>query len=218
MTGWGGIVVEDGRVLRPAGLGLPRPNGKWGKRAVARLTELAMSDSLSVARSRPEDAPSRPDRHGRTAVPLRLADGRNLAAALIGEGLGWVAAEAGAEPLFASENLARERRRGIWSDGTVPILPAPAAARAVGRFALIYGEVLRATDTRNGVYLDFGADWRRDFSILVPRGRLRAFRAAGKDPQTLVGAKVEVRGYPVRHSGVLVTVLHPQALRLIQPP
>ena len=211
VTDQGSLVSDRGDIVLPAGLGLPPPDSPWRDAALDELRDLA-GEGVVLGTS---SGTSPVDRYGRTLAPVTTPAGDDIAGLVIAGGLGWVLPDGVADPdmLYRLERDARRRRLGIWSDGTVPILHASRARSAVGRPAIIWGEVRRATDTREGVFLDFGDDWRRDFSVLIPKNRLRTFREAAMNPDELVGRSVEVRGYAQSRSGVLIVILHPEALR-----
>jgi hypothetical protein len=75
--------------------------------------------------------------------------------------------------------------------------------------------VLRVTERRDRLYLDFGPDWRRDFTVSIAKRDRAAFRAAGIDPAGLLDASVRVRGWVRVHNGPMIEATHPEQIELI---
>ena len=80
---------------------------------------------------------------------------------------------------------------------------------------LIKGAPLRV-ETRGGkTYLDFGDDWRRDFTVVASGSVARALKKDGYDLAALVGRKLRVRGWPEWRFGPQIDLAVPAQLELI---
>ena len=89
------------------------------------------------------------------------------------------------------------------------------APRFVGSFQLIEGRVREVAVVRKRAYLNFGEDWRTDFTIsIAPRDR-RRFLADGIDPMGYQGQRVRVRGWLRHYNGPLVDVTHPEQIEIL---
>lgn len=77
------------------------------------------------------------------------------------------------------------------------------SADHVGEFRLVEGKVLKATKTRDKMYVNFGEDWRQDFSITIPK---RAWRSFGESLEGLEGKKLRVRGTIYKENGPMIAV------------
>ncbi len=74
-------------------------------------------------------------------------------------------------------------------------------------------------EARNGrVFLNFGADWRTDFTISASRATRNRFEAAGVRLETLDGAVVRVRGWLQEENGPMIILTHPAQLDIIDAP
>lgn len=143
-----------------------------------------------------------PDRWGRVPARVSIAGVAPVDAAelLVGEGFAVVdAGERGTlcDPgLLAQEAGARARRLGIWSGAAGPIDAADAEtlARRAGTFAVVEGRVVSVGERRERTYLNFGRDWSRDFSVVIPRKAWAAFKGSGATADALRGRRVRVRG------------------------
>ena len=75
--------------------------------------------------------------------------------------------------------------------------------------------MLKAAPARAIYYLNFGRDYRRDFTIGLDRAALRAFRRAGRDPKALEGKRVRVRGWVQWRGGPYVGATHPEQIEVL---
>ena len=121
-----------------------------------------------------------------------------------------------ADRMLALERAARAARRGIWGLRYYRILGPGEAARHIGRFQLVEGRVLRAAVVRGRGYLNFGPDWRKDFTIAIARKHRRRFRRAGIDIAELAGRRLRVRGWLTWENGPMIEATHPEQMEVIE--
>lgn len=95
--------------------------------------------------------------------------------------------------------------------GITPV-PAARAGEFVGRFTRIEGTVTRVYHGREATYLNFGADWRDDFSVTIPKRVLRRFAAL---LDGIEGKTVRVRGVVEQENGPMVTLGQPEQLEVL---
>lgn len=213
--------LADGGELRLVGLRAPKagPRGDGPDRVLAAqareaLDRLAAGKSLSV-----EIGGLARDRRGRLLAQATTEDGVWLQGAMLAAGLARVETfadnRARAAAMLALEAEARAARRGLWADARFRVLSAQEAERLVDGFHLVEGRVVRVTERRDRLYLEFGADWRRDFTVSVARRARASFRAAGLDPAGLAGARVRVRGWVRVLNGPMIEASHPEQIELI---
>jgi len=115
-----------------------------------------------------------PDRHGRLIAQIFVARDVGevwLQAQLIDDGAALVMPRRGSEAC-AAELLVREAVRG---SGDVQAVDAMGGM--IGRYAIAEGVITRALVLSDGVFLDFGEDWRTDFSVFIARGDIKRFGA-----------------------------------------
>ena len=104
--------------------------------------------------------------------------------------------------MLARERTARAAGRGLWRHPEFTPRRADRLADAVGSFRIVQGEVLRVAPTERYVYLNFGTDWRRDFTVRLRRAELdERFARSATAIERLAGRLVEVRGYVLEASG-----------------
>ena len=122
-----------------------------------------------------------------------------------------------AERMLSLEREARAARRGIWRLRYYRILGPEETRRYIGSFRLVEGKVLDAAIVRGKGYLNFGPDWRTDFTISVARKHRRRFRRAGIDIEALTGRRVRVRGWLAWQNGPMIEATHPEQLEAVGP-
>jgi endonuclease YncB( thermonuclease family) len=239
--------LEDGREVRLAGVTAPKPplslaaGRRWPLADTARAALAALVDGRAVA-LRPvtgTSAPPRPadgpavagdavaaslDRHGRVRAHIFRDDGLWVQGELLRQGLARVHTTPD-DTMLAGAMLARERearttKRGVWGDPFYVVRRADEAGRFVDSFQLVEGCVLDAVRGKGQVFLNFGPDWRTDFTVRIAgSAALARFRVAedGGDPLALKGKIVRVRGWLLSRNGPLIDVTHPEQIETIAP-
>lgn len=123
-----------------------------------------------------------------------------------------------AAALYARERPAREGKIGIWALPYYAIRDADAiAAQDIDTFQLVEGRVHDVAQKNGRIYLNFGADWRRDFTASVAPDDRAAFSASGFDFQRLKGQRVRIRGWLESYNGPMMAFTHPEQLESLGP-
>lgn len=163
-----------------------------------------------------------PDRYGRLPVQIVLPDagGRWWQADIIGAGLARVwsngPTDATLTALLSQEDEARHQRRGRWQEPDwQPVCAGQPEALRTGAFALIQGQVRRATLRQGTLWLDFGADWRTDTSATLPATVLKALPKGWRAAAFWPGQTVEIRGWV--QGGPRLDLTGPGQIRLLPP-
>ena len=81
---------------------------------------------------------------------------------------------------------------------------------------LVEGQVLSVGGSSSRTYLNFGADFRTDFTVSVAGRDRRTFAAAGLDLKGLEGHIIRVRGWLDSINGPMVEATHPEQIELVQ--
>ena len=216
------LFLDDGVQVRLVGIQAPKlPLGRrnfkaWpladeAKRVLETLT-LGRRVSLSYGGRRM-------DRYGRALAHLHRDDGLWIQERLLRMGLARVYSfrdnRAVVPEMLAAEGAARTARLGIWGHRWYRIWPQKKLYAGLEGFQLIEGIVLKTALVRGRVYLNFGQDWRQDFTITVaPRDR-RLFDRAGFDYQGLAGHRVRVRGWLKHYNGPSIEASHPEQIEIL---
>jgi len=216
------VVLDDGREVRMVGIQAPklplgRPNfPTWplGPEAKIALERMVLGRNVNV-----HLAPMPEDRHGRVLAHLtRSDDGLWLQGELLKQGLARVYTfpdnRVLAKELLGFERQARRDGVGIWALSYYDVRTAENVGRNIGTFQIVEGLVWDTAKVKKNIYLNFGADWRSDFTIKVKARREPLFRDAGIDLLGLKGKRVRVRGWVKSKNGPLIELDHPERLEL----
>lgn len=117
-----------------------------------------------------------------------------------------------AAALLAAEQDAEQAKRGVWAEPAYAVLSPEQAERHRGEFRLVEGIVQHVAEVRGRYYLNFGEDWKTDFTLLIERGDAKRFDAAWL--QALEGKTVRARGWLFRMNGPAMELTHPEQLEL----
>jgi micrococcal nuclease len=214
------VRLADGRVLRLAGIRVPAADS--GESGAERFAELARAQlralldgqvvTLALA-----EAPH--DRYDRLVAHIERADGVWLQGTLLERGLAQVQTRPGetarADEMLAIEQAARAARRGLWAEPPFMAQDPTELAAATGRFRIVRGRVLRVAPTERYVYLNFGADWRSDFTLRIAPDLADSLAGSGLDLAGLAGRMVEVRGVVLDAAGPLIELSHPEQIQIL---
>lgn len=116
------------------------------------------------------------------------------------------------QEMLAIEQKARNARLGIWGNPNFRF-KTPKSVLTKG-FALVEGTVLRVSSGRELTYLNFGKDWKKDFTVAIKKSNVENFKRAGFDLNALTGKKVRVRGWVNTYNGPMIEIRHPEQLEI----
>ncbi len=216
------VVLADGRQVRLVGLQAPKlPLGRPGFRPWP-LADEAKAALEALVLGRPVTlryGGRQLDRHGRALAHLFDADGRWVQGALLEAGWARVYSfpdnRARVAEMYALERTARAARRGIWGHPFYALRSPEETGRHIGTFQVVEGRVLDAARVRGRVYLNFGPDWRTDFTVSIPPKVVRLFKAADIDPLSLEDRVIRVRGWLKKFNGPMIEASHPEQVEVV---
>lgn len=213
----GSVIFTDGRAVHLEGIRLPgadRAPPALSSKALGTVASLLHQPPLTLTAIAPKE-----DRYDRVRGQLFAADNIWIQVALLKSGLARVSiapdrTECAAE-LFAAEAQGRAARAGLWALPAYAIRNPENVAHDVGSFQIVQGKVL-GTGLKNGrAYLNFGAEWRSDFTVAVRPEDMANFRRTGVDPRNYAGQTVRVRGIVQWLNGPEIEVANPQAIEVV---
>lgn len=189
--------LKDGRSVRMIGLNAPETGKKgqtdepFAQAARKRLQDLvAQSDGRVglLAGKQPQD------RYGRTLAYLFGADGRNLEAQLLADGLAYQVAIAPNVALLDCQQAAEQRARsaglGLWRRSPVQ---SPQRISRAG-FAVVGGKVSKVQHNRGGLWIDLEGG----LVLRIAPNQLASFDRNQLDH--LQGSRIEARGWVLDRS------------------
>lgn len=164
------------------------------------------------------------DRFGRAVAQVYTVDDRGqsdlwVQGEMVRLGLArvysWKGELADLEALYRLETEARDRNRGLWSSAFYAIRkpdPDP-LAQYVDSLQIVEGVVTSTANVRGRIYLNFGADYKTDFTIAIAKKNVKRF--ASLDPVNLTGARLRVRGWIEMINGPMIWLDHPGRLEIL---
>lgn len=218
----GVLVMTDGRALHLEGIRLPNA---VQDRAPQPIADQAFAELNALAKGRELDAYAvypKEDRYDRVRSQIFIHGTDTwLQIELLKKGLARVdiAPDRGEcyRELYAAEADARRAGLGLWSDPAyVSRLASNLTPTDVGTFQIVIGKVLSTAANDGRVYLNFGQDWRRDFTVTISADDLKTFRRMGVDPLNYEGKLVRVRGIVQQVNGPEIAVGNPKQIELLQ--
>jgi endonuclease YncB( thermonuclease family) len=214
------LLLEDGRQLRLVGVQAPRLDAaEASRRTLAQATKAKLEELAAGKRLRLFYGGQPRDRHGRLLAHGYLPDGRWLQGELLRLGLVRTYTFADNRALIAEmlalEEQARAAGLGIWGDPSYRIRHPDEAAGLVDSFQLVQGRIEAAAVVRGRGYLNFGPDWRTDFTVSLEPQVVRDFVANGTPVETLAGHTVRARGWIESFNGPMIDVTHPEQIELL---
>lgn len=214
------FTLADGRTIRLAGLDIPAPGDRSGRRrtvAEAARDALAALIGTSDVAIAPVDRAI--DRYGRVRAQVADAQGRWVQAEMVAGGHARVTILAedgpGLIPLLALEAEARAARRGVWALPEFRVIAADEAARHLDSFQLVEGRVRSVERKAGRTFLNFGEDWRSDFTVEIGGAARKRFAGAGLDPARYQGKMVRVRGWIKSRNGPLIELARPEQIEVM---
>ena len=85
----------------------------------------------------------------------------------------------------------------------------------VHSYQLVEGGLAAVGEGAGRVYLNFGEDWRKDFTVSIERKDAVAFAAAGIDLKSLAGKRVRARGWLQWRGGPEIRASHSEQIEVL---
>jgi len=90
------------------------------------------------------------------------------------------------------------------------------AHKFIGEIRTVKGKVRNTYQSQRCIFLNFGEDWRKDFTVVIFRDSWKYFREKGIDPLTFYKGKiVEVTGRIREYNGPEIIISIPYQITVI---
>ncbi len=161
------------------------------------------------------------DRNGRILAYAIRDDGMWLEAEILREGWARVYTfpdnRAFADEMLKAEREARMAKRGIWGNPYYAVRGSDPKAllKDLNTYQLVEGKVVNTAEVRGRDYLNFGADYKTDFSVAIDKKAMPLFGRARLDPLLLKGKTIRVRGFIRDYNGPIIDVDHPEQIEVL---
>jgi hypothetical protein len=218
----GALILDDGRAIHVEALLLPagakdKAPDYFAGQALNEMSALTHGRGVTLAVNPPKE-----DRYGRLRAQVFTTDDMDdswVEAAMLRRGLARVFIEPDrrecVRELYVIEAQARAAKNGIWSHPAYAVRTPQGLAHDGGTFQLVEGKVLTANVKDGRAFLDFGPNWRTDFTVTISPDDLKLFHASGVDPRDYAGKTVRVRGWIEQHNGPEMEVAVPEDIEVL---
>ncbi len=214
------LILKDKTRVRLVGIEAPRlmPDrdkfGTWsiGYKSAELLSRLALGKFVTLY-----FGGTRRDRYGRALAHLFRDDGLWLQGEMLKAGMARVYTfpdnRAVVPEMMALEQQARQRKLGLWAVDYFKVKDQRTSAKYRNSFQLVTGTVRAVAHIRGTYYLNFGDDWRTDFTVVIKSAAARKFIKAGIDPESYQGKTIVIRGWLKMFNGPMIEATHPEQIR-----
>jgi endonuclease YncB( thermonuclease family) len=208
----GGLRVRLAGIRAPAPARHDRPAPPWAAEATTATRRFVLGETVRL-----HYADDRRDRWNRALAHVVRPDGAWLQAHLLMQGLArvytWPRTATGGCTLLDLERTARAGRAGLWADRFYRIRNPGETWGDLDSWQIVEG---RVAIVRGTGYLNFGRDWRNDFTFRLESPVRRAFKSAGLEIADLIGRRVRGRGWIYPLNGPMIDLTHTAQLEVLE--
>ncbi len=217
------IQLDNGTIMRLVGIRMPDFGvyevGDYALTAKKILTDMLQGETVQLYITPKKDW-GRVNRMGHTLAHIeRQSDKAWIQGTLISLGLAQVGTgqrnpEMAAQ-MYALEAAARAEKLGIWESDTYKIITPEDTPDHLKTIQIVEGHVESVARRNSRTYINFGKDWRTDFTVSIKSGDKRLFSKAGINPMDWGGQTIRVRGWLDEYNGPYIQISHPEAVEVI---
>ena len=216
------LVLDSGREVRLVGIQAPKlPLGRKGfkawplaEEAKVALEAITLGQEVELGLGQQAE-----DRHGRILAHIYLADGTWAQGEMLTRGMARVYSfhdnRALVAELLALETAARGAGEGIWALEAYRPRGVEELEARIGRFELIEGQVADVAVVRGRGYLNFGSDWRSDFTASLAPDVMRRFAAESIELDNYRHQWLRLRGWLKSYNGPMIEITHPEQIEVL---
>ncbi len=208
------LLLKDGTIVRLSSLRIPDfhiwEQAVYSEQALGVLNKL-LPEKTQVMLYQTRDAKrGRENRMQHQLVHLVIKDKDIwIQGALLARGLAQVQTTPKSTQMLSQmlniEDKARSANIGLWSpESDFRTITIDNAEEFIGDFVVLEGVVQKVASVRNDIYLNFGKDWKKDFTIMVPSGMRKEFSKQGINIMSLAKTPIRVRGNLREYNGPLI--------------
>jgi endonuclease YncB( thermonuclease family) len=216
----GARFVADGQefhladIVAPSAYALAGDGEPYFDAAKRGLERLLANASLNITDAGPVT------RWGARVVTVkRVGEAQTLQHHLIAMGAARVAPQSDnlelIDQLLTEEATARAARKGLWALPAYRIFDADKADSAVGRFQLIEGKVRLIAKVKSRFYINFGADYKTDFTASATSRLYRKWAGQGLDLASLTDMRLRIRGFVEAINGPSIALAHRRQIEVL---
>lgn len=219
------IVLKDKKIIRLSSIDIPDhaypDGGTINLAAKAALEKLLPSGTEVLIYQTRQAKLGRTNRLGQELAHLvKKDDGTWVNGALVENGYARaMPSDTNGEhtkTLYALEDKARAAKLLLWTDKGWPVLTPERAGEGMGEYRIVQGTVQSAATVKNNLYLNFGKNWKEDFTIMLTPAIRRELARHGIDPLALTHKTIRARGYIRDYNGPFMELENALRLEILQ--
>jgi endonuclease YncB( thermonuclease family) len=217
------IALSEGMTVRLAGIEAPKrlPGHAEAKPQSAERARAALESYAGAAEVTVEGVGAERDRYGRLPSLVWRTDGKSLQELLLESGNARVRGPvpAGCLAYFLGfEEAARAQQKGMWQDGHFAVRDAddPSLRAQKGLYEVVEGRVASVGRRAGVVFLNFGRNWQRDFTVMVAPALASIVAGGESSIDSLAGKRLRVRGVVEENGGALIRVSDPSGIEVLE--
>jgi len=122
--------------------------------------------------------------------------------------------------MIAAENSAIKKNKNLWAvDSAFNILSndIDILKNHIGDFIVVEATVQKVATINNNVYLNFGNNWKTDFTVMLTSNLRKDLSKKGIDALSLANKNVRVRGWLREYNGPLIELEDIAHLQILEP-
>ncbi len=216
------LKLTDGTTLKLAGLLLPTQQDCNRLTAVCPIVEELTSYLATTLDQQQIYIASNTlnlDRNDRLLAQVKSKEGKWIQKEILEQGYGRVitttAHSTDLKEMLRIEDQARQNKKGLWRLKAFQVLQTDNLNNKTDRFQIIEGTIQKTAEVRGTVYLNFGQDWRKDFTIKLEKNHRASFVNKGKNLLEMAGKKVRIRGWLFWENGPMISLYTPEQLEFL---
>lgn len=120
-----------------------------------------------------------------------------------------------ADQMFAIEKHARTAQLGLWGKDSPYLIHPPtieSLKEVKNEFIIVEGTVQKTSTVHNNVYLNFGDNWKTDFTVMITPAMRKKLAHQNIDVLGLANKKIRARGWLKEYNGPFIELGSPAHL------
>lgn len=119
--------------------------------------------------------------------------------------------------LLMAEKVAKESQIGLWARENGFSIQSPETVEPDAyKLQIVEGEIYKLASVKNQLYLNFGENWRTDFTVTVPAELRKEYASRGYNMTNWQGKKIRVRGFVEEYNGPMIKITYADQIELIE--
>lgn len=159
------------------------------------------------------------DRFGRTSAHALTEKKEWIQAEMIRQGLAIVSSTPAQRDLVSAlyilEHGARRAQKGLWGNPAYAVKNDRSIRGTKDSFQIFEGTIKSVAVKDLYCYINFGADYKTDFTAVIKRDSFSLFRSAADSsflPEIWKGGRVRIRGWVEEKNGPMMLLTHPEQI------